>query len=152
MDSASWSLMLAVTKHLQGVMIVMTTRPMETGKTAFEYGIIMHQHHTNHIVLKNLPEDATGQLMAQVLDIDQVPGDVVSKIFKQSEGNPFMTEQLVTALRENGKNIVCFPLFRFIFFLLLFYFMLFYFCLFVCLFVLFRCFESKEWNSQNEGR
>lgn len=102
MDSYSWSLAMAASKQLQGVMIVMTTRPMETGKTPFEYGIIMHQHHTNHIVLKNLSEEATGALIAQLLDVDQCPGDVVSKIYKQSEGNPFMTEQLVGALRENG--------------------------------------------------
>jgi hypothetical protein len=61
---------LAASKQLAGVMIVCTTRPTENGKTPFEYGIIMHQHHTNQIILKNLPEAATGQLIAQLLGID----------------------------------------------------------------------------------
>jgi predicted ATPase len=41
----------------------------------------------------------------------QVPADVTNKIFKRSEGNPFVTEELVSALKESGilkvKNGQC---------------------------------------------
>ena len=71
MDSSSWSLTLAASKQLEKVMIALTTRPMEPGKTPFEYGIIVHQHHTHQILLKNLPENSIGALIAQLVGIDE---------------------------------------------------------------------------------
>jgi predicted ATPase len=54
-------------------------------------------------VLQNLTENDTSQLMAQALKLKTVPDEVSREIYKRSQGNPFLTEEIIYALRDSGK-------------------------------------------------
>lgn len=50
-----------------------------------------------------MTEDKTEDLISAVLQIKKIPEKITKDIHKKSQGNPFVTEAIVTALRDSGS-------------------------------------------------
>lgn len=100
MDSASWALTLAVTQEKRTGLLVMTTRPM-TKETPFQLRQILHQH-TRKLRLQNLSREDGTKLIAQCLQVKEIPQKVATQVLEKTEGNPFLIISVVSALREAG--------------------------------------------------
>jgi predicted ATPase len=101
MDSNSWNLVLAVKQQVEGLFIVLSTRPMKGRDVPFQFSQISHLH-SETVVLQNLSETDTATVIAGCLQLPSVPEEMVREIYKKSQGNPFLTEEIVYALRDSG--------------------------------------------------
>jgi len=66
--------------------------------------------HAAEIVLQELPRTAVQGLVADLLDIEDVPGRLIELLLRKAQGNPFFTEEVVRALidaevlkRDDGR-------------------------------------------------
>ncbi len=55
--------------------------------------------------LNRLSRPATADLVAALLGLDEAPADLVERLYRESEGNPFFVEELLKALAEEGLLI-----------------------------------------------
>lgn len=54
------------------------------------------------IELQNLSKEDTTEMIAHRLNIKKVPDQIADEIYNKSQGNPFVTEEIVYALRDSG--------------------------------------------------
>jgi predicted ATPase len=101
LDSASWALLAAVRQQLSGILIVLSMRKLNE-KYPFELSQMTHSRHTKIIQLNNLSESSTALLVKQTLGGAIIPMDLAKEVYKKSQGNPFLTEKIVTAFRDTG--------------------------------------------------
>lgn len=108
-DSASWALLEAVHRALDGIMLVLVTRPLSTtavtavyDTTPPEYRRLHEDPDTAHLLLTMLqPHEAT-TLVCRRLGIQQLPPIIDDLIQERAEGHPFFSEELAYALRDSG--------------------------------------------------
>ncbi len=77
-------------------------RPINAKTSAFQYSQLLHQPNTRTIQLKDLSEEETEQLIATLLKLKKVPEKMWKEIHEKGQGNPFLTEEIVYALRDSG--------------------------------------------------
>lgn len=101
-DSASWTLALAASQQLKGVLITMCTRPPRP-PIPFEYKQMMHCEHSTHVSLKPLSAQESVQLAELFLNVTTpVPPQLATVVKEKGQGNPFIIEQIVSTLLSSG--------------------------------------------------
>ena len=58
------------------------------------------------VQLKRLSNDDVAQLIRQIFSQSEVPKDFCDRVYEKTGGNPFFVEEVIAALKEEGK-IVC---------------------------------------------
>lgn len=114
LDSGSWSLALALSHDIKcSILISIVLRPI-LEKSNFSYTQMLHGHQTIHLPLGNLSEEDTTDLITQCVQADlirlnrldinvkKIPTKISQSIFSKSNGNPYSTVELVSALLESG--------------------------------------------------
>ncbi|HLF91668.1 MAG TPA: AAA family ATPase, partial [Anaerolineales bacterium] len=101
LDSASWSLALAVAQQVRPLWLVLVTRPFrEEMPPVFQQLLALAGE--DFLRLEPLPAGDAEQLVRQCLGVHSLPGAVSSLIRERAEGHPFFSEELAYALRDAG--------------------------------------------------
>jgi class 3 adenylate cyclase/tetratricopeptide (TPR) repeat protein len=100
-DTASWTLTLAVSQQLRGVLVVVCLRPLKP-PFPFEYQQITHCENAHTMALTPLSGDDAITLAKHILGVEKIPPQIASQIVEKGQGNPYMIEELTTALRDSG--------------------------------------------------
>jgi tetratricopeptide (TPR) repeat protein len=100
LDSASWALAAAVAA-LPGLLLVLATRPLAPPVPP-EWALLRDWPDTTEIPLGNLAPAEAVQLVCRRLGVAALPAPVADLIAEKAEGNPFFSEELAYALRDNG--------------------------------------------------
>jgi len=100
-DSASWALLLAVSRRVHPLLLVIGTRPLGDAPPE-EYAQLLATAGLRRLQLQALPSDETVALAAQRLGCAALPPAIVKLIQEKAQGNPFYSEELVYALRDTG--------------------------------------------------
>lgn len=101
LDSASWSLLLAVSQQVKPLLLVIASRPLEE-PIPNEYKQMIQAGNVRHLRLDALSSDDALALVCQRLRVSSLPGQVSTLIRDRAEGNPFFSEELAYALRDAG--------------------------------------------------
>lgn len=100
LDSASWEVLRRVLREVPSVLLIVTTRPMDTPPSRAQVELLSGES-TRWIELGALSREATEQLVCERLGVARVSPEVASFLFARAEGHPFFTEQLARALRDD---------------------------------------------------
>lgn len=102
-DSASLSLVRALTKTVDEVLFALAVRPQAAGLSA-ELDELRREEHTTLLPLEGLADDAVLAMMARCLGVtpEGLSGPLLTTIREKSEGNPLFIEQLALSLLERG--------------------------------------------------
>lgn len=106
LDSASWALVYEASDVVEGLLIILATRPL-SGPAPIEYTRLRSRPTTKHLRLEPLSGEHIETLVCQRLGLDvnrggALPEPVIALIREKAEGNPFFTEELAYALRDSG--------------------------------------------------
>ena len=106
LDSASWALAYETSRSVEGMLMVLATRPLSE-PVPHEYTRLRERPTTTHLRLEPLPAEDIQMLVCQRLGLDTsrsvaLPEPVAALIREKAEGNPFFTEELAYALRDAG--------------------------------------------------
>ncbi len=99
LDSASLHLLQWVWLRHPWVMLGIAIRPAQTLNNTMTQFITQADE---HIQLRPLSLSQTGELVANALDVDQVPPQAIELIDSRTEGHPYFSEQMAYALRDTG--------------------------------------------------
>nr|MDP9494803.1 AAA family ATPase [Actinomycetota bacterium] len=108
-DSASWAIAERVVREVPSLLLVIATRPFGEGSGRFapaEYGRLLEDEHTEHVVLSELLPAEVMQLVERCLGVTSVPGPVTELIIEQADGHPYYSEEIAFALRDAGLLII----------------------------------------------
>ncbi len=105
MDSASWSLLAAVSQSVTPLLLVVMTRPLALATPA-ELRALLSTPGCTHILLERMAPDETVELVARRLRVTSLPEPVAALIRDRAEGHPFYAEEIGYALRDGGHLIV----------------------------------------------
>ncbi|CAB1074587.1 Adenylate cyclase (EC / Guanylate cyclase (EC [Olavius algarvensis Delta 1 endosymbiont] len=100
LDSASWQLLSRVSQEVTPILLVAVTRPMS--RPPLEYSQLLKLPHHKLIQLDKLELEAIEALICAQLGVDDLPSQVSSFVHERASGNPFFSEELAFALRDNG--------------------------------------------------
>lgn len=101
LDSASWGLLLAVSRRIQQhLLLVIATRPLPTPPAEYTTLLGLPDVHVRRLDPLS-PTDALA-LVCQRLGVDRLPEPVAALIQEKAEGHPFFSEELAYALRDSG--------------------------------------------------
>lgn len=110
LDSGSWALLSLAAQRVNPLLIVITSRPMNS-ITSMEYIQIRGMASTRFLSLAPLGSLDIETLLCQRLEVKKLPDQLVSFIRNKAEGHPFYSEELAYALRDGGfievKNNEC---------------------------------------------
>ncbi|MCB9638129.1 MAG: AAA family ATPase [Myxococcales bacterium] len=98
-DSASWRLLGEVLKQVDGVMLVLLTRPMS--KPPEEWATYLEEHRPTLFSLGGLSPELLKEFVAQKIPERSDLGVISTWIYEKSQGNPFVSQELVYTLRES---------------------------------------------------
>lgn len=100
LDSESTALALAATRQIEGLLLVLASRPVDTPTPGMER--LRALPGTETIELGGL--DAAGQeaLLAETYGVNAVPAHLVSWIRTKTQGNPFFSQEVARSLKEAG--------------------------------------------------
>ncbi|HEX6608933.1 MAG TPA: AAA family ATPase, partial [Chloroflexia bacterium] len=101
LDSASWALALAVSRRVQPLLLIVSTRPLPAPPPD-EYTQLRATAAQGHLRLGALPPDDVAAVVAQRLGVTRLPAPVTALIRQRAEGHPFFSEELACALRDAG--------------------------------------------------
>eukprot|EP01119_Soliformovum_irregulare_P003319 TRINITY_DN1370_c0_g1_i1.p1 TRINITY_DN1370_c0_g1~~TRINITY_DN1370_c0_g1_i1.p1 ORF type:complete len:1601 (+),score=583.09 TRINITY_DN1370_c0_g1_i1:488-4804(+) len=103
MDSASWALAGALSQESNlAILVVVSMRPIE-GDVPIQYSQMSNSTHATHLRVKNLSEDECSELITTTLEVTgKLSKDVTKNIMERTEGNPFLTVAIVSAMRDSG--------------------------------------------------
>jgi tetratricopeptide (TPR) repeat protein/DNA-binding CsgD family transcriptional regulator len=106
-DATSMSLLLYLARHLAGahVLIVGTYRNIAVGRHSPLSEIVselVRERLAEEVTLRRLPLDETAELLQSRLGNAKVSHELVQLVHGRAEGNPFFTEELISALTEQG--------------------------------------------------
>lgn len=101
LDSTSWDLALLAARRVHPLALVIATRPL-TVPIPTEYNQLVQIPGVKHIILNNLSPSEIIQLISQRLGVKDLPSPLIKIIQTKAAGNPFFSEELVYALRDNG--------------------------------------------------
>jgi predicted ATPase/class 3 adenylate cyclase len=105
LDSTSWALTLRVSRDVQSMLLVITTRPL-VDPLPTEYIQLANASGTQRWLLNTLPPNESRALVCQRLGIQTVSEQLTDLIQRHTEGNPFFIEELAYALRDSGLIVV----------------------------------------------
>jgi class 3 adenylate cyclase/tetratricopeptide (TPR) repeat protein len=105
LDSASWSLALHVARRIRKALFVLVTRPM-TEPLLENYRALCAWPETAVLVLEALSPRAVLELVCQRLGVTTLPEPVITLIQQKTQGNPFFSEELAYALRDEGLLVI----------------------------------------------
>lgn len=116
-DSASWAVAETAALRLRRALLVLTTRPALVDTLPPEAVRLHSSTLTTRLKLEPLAEAATVQLLAQQLDVDDVPELLARWVYQKTEGHPLFIEELTRTLRDravvsmaNGEcSLTCSP-------------------------------------------
>ena len=99
-DSASWSLLVQVVRQIPEILLVLGVRPVERPPDGLLELVEMPESH--RLALERLSREEVRGLLADRLEMPDVPAAVVDLIYDQAAGHPFFSEELGYALRDQG--------------------------------------------------
>lgn len=102
LDSASWSLVEALSGRLPRVLVMIVTRPLAPEHRPPELERFLENEATLRVALESLPADEAAVLACRRLDVDELPEAARALIVEKAAGNPLFTEELVRALADKG--------------------------------------------------
>jgi class 3 adenylate cyclase/tetratricopeptide (TPR) repeat protein len=100
LDSASWTLIVAIVRAVQPLLLVLTTRPLPAAPAA--YTELLGLPHSLRLSLEGLSLAETEALVQQHLQITSLPHTVAARIVGRTQGNPLFTQELAYAMRDAG--------------------------------------------------
>ena len=100
LDSASSALAAEVASHVEGLLLVLVSRPVGEAMPTATRRLV--DRADVHIVLDGLDEAAEGELIAGTLAVASVPPHLAAWVRRRTLGNPFFSQELALALRDNG--------------------------------------------------
>ena len=101
LDSASWAALREVGAKTDGVLIVLSTRPIADPVPA-EYTALRAQDGALHLTLETLSPEEAEALVCQKLGATDLPDAVARVLREQAEGHPLYSEELAWNLVETG--------------------------------------------------
>ncbi|MBI3270709.1 MAG: AAA family ATPase [Planctomycetes bacterium] len=101
MDSASWSLALAVRRRVRSLLLVVVFRPVPSPAPE-EVRVLLESPEAVRLRLDVLSEEDAQTLACRRLGVAALAGPVRELILRRAEGHPFFVEELVYALRDAG--------------------------------------------------
>ena len=109
LDSASWSVLLNVSRELSPLMMLLVTRPIAAPtKEAIQ---LIGSEFSTRIVMDRMPENDIITLVCSRLGVTSLPEAVSKFILSRTDGHPYFSEEMGYALRDNGiieiKNGQC---------------------------------------------
>jgi tetratricopeptide (TPR) repeat protein len=104
LDSMSWSLLLNVARDIPGLLTIVTMRPLDLPPS--EYQRLADLPFTEGIDLDGLDHDGTRQLLAERLEVEEVPTALATFVHDRVAGHPFFCEELLSSLVERGAVTV----------------------------------------------
>lgn len=102
-DTSSLLLLRHLIDFLQDspILILLITRPLLKEDPIADFlSLYAGQRFSDMLELEPLDRTASLELIAALLSIDMIPGDVKDRIVKRSEGNPLFLEELLKVLME----------------------------------------------------
>jgi predicted ATPase len=87
------------------LVFVLALRPLSTSHSTYKN--LLQSPGVRHIKLQRLGVEDIKKVVSQALGVAVVPPVVMDTIMAKSQGNPFLAEQLLSALKEQGViNVV----------------------------------------------
>lgn len=105
LDSRSWSLLSRLMAVPEPLVVVVAMRPLGEQPPP-ELGALLHDPRTLRLALEPLGGDAIEALVKHRLGVRTVPPQMIEVIRERGEGNPFFSEELAYALRDQGLVLV----------------------------------------------
>jgi class 3 adenylate cyclase/tetratricopeptide (TPR) repeat protein len=100
-DSSSLVLGRDVARRLPEILVVVGTRPPESGALP-ELHLLLDTQGAERLLLDSLPLDLVAELVRRRLGVDELPAAVSDFVWRRAEGHPLYTEELAAALRDAG--------------------------------------------------
>ncbi|NTU81380.1 MAG: AAA family ATPase, partial [Chloroflexales bacterium] len=104
LDTSSWALLQSVADHVGRLLIAVAARPMAETPPAFQR--LAYRPGSHRLQLRGLAPEALRDLLAWCLNVASLPEDLWQLIAARAQGNPFVGEELLHALRESGALVV----------------------------------------------
>ena len=104
-DSSSWAVAAAVARRAPSVLLVVATRPL-ADPVPPEYAGLLAAPGCEQLALEPLSAAAVLELVRERLGVTALSEDVAAFIRDRAEGNPFFSEQLAYALRDDGHLVI----------------------------------------------
>ncbi|PDW03795.1 AAA family ATPase [Candidatus Viridilinea mediisalina] len=108
-DPASWSLLQATLSGIPRLLCLVATRPMTKPPLVFQQ--LAYWANSRRLQLRGLTPTEISQLLARRLGVADLPEALAELIVPRAQGNPFVGEELLSALQEQGvievHNGVC---------------------------------------------
>ncbi|MFV9504893.1 MAG: AAA family ATPase [Oscillochloridaceae bacterium umkhey_bin13] len=104
LDASSWALLYALAEQAHPILLVVLARPLPTVPTSFQR--LAYLPHSLRLQLRGLDQADLGMLLARRLGVTTVPTTLVELISARAQGNPFVAEELLYALRERGALVI----------------------------------------------
>lgn len=101
LDSASWTLALAVHQQALPILSVIATRPL-ADPWPEDYTQLLETDQTKYLRLQGLSRRETQQFVSQQLEVSHLPQPVSEFIYTKAEGHPLFSEELAYSLRDHG--------------------------------------------------
>ncbi len=102
LDSASWALILELSRRELPVLLLLASRPVGHDALPPEGARLVNQTNTKVLRLSSLEAVDAVSLVCVRLGVVSLPGKVASLIVEKSGGNPLFAEELAYALLEAG--------------------------------------------------
>ena len=104
LDASSWALLQAVAERVGRALVAVAVRPPDEAPPAFQR--LAYLPGSTRLQLRGLDAAAMRELLARRLGVGAVPAALWQLIVARSQGNPFVGEELLDALRERGAVVV----------------------------------------------
>ena len=97
-DSASWAVMMAASRKVSPLLLVLLTRPAP--ELTQQIDEVAAGGTSAHLKLRPLDRDDALSLARETLNVEEIGPDVTDLILETAEGVPFYIEELALALRD----------------------------------------------------
>lgn len=98
LDPSSWALLQAALAQIPALLCLVATRPMTAPPLVFQQ--LAYRADSMRLQLRGLAPAELSQLLARRLGVSVLPAPLTELICPRAQGNPFVGEELLNALRE----------------------------------------------------
>ncbi len=102
-DSATWALLRATLEQVEGVGVVIATRPLDEQRVP-EYRWLLTEYPRVVVPLKTLDRQQSGELVRRRLVPAEPSAEELETIWQRAGGNPLFIEELCHALRQPAAS------------------------------------------------
>lgn len=104
LDSLSWQMALQVARGFRDmpVLLVITLQTLTDLADDHPYSQLIRLPYTHHLRLKPLDDESIGRVAAARLGVSELPVEATKLIVLRAAGNPFVAEEIGTALQASG--------------------------------------------------